>query len=189
LLNLPLSKCIEAIFALIVFGHLFIKRWLFRRRAGQPFSNAGNRRKRFARRHRRLYAGTISAKDPSMPTPISPSPTKRAASARPPPPSISPRGLAERRKKILLIDLDPQANATSGLGLAKTEGASIYDILLSDKPITDIVQKTADPRLDLVASKWTSPEPKSTWPRATLSPAPDDGPSSRSRRKTPTISS
>ncbi len=61
--------------------------------------------------------------------------------------------LAERRKKTLLIDLDPQANATSGLGVAKTEGASIYDILLSDKPITDIVQKTADPRLDLVASE------------------------------------
>ena len=61
--------------------------------------------------------------------------------------------LAERRKKVLLIDLDPQANATSGLGLAKTEGASIYDILLSDKPIADIVQKTADARLDVVASE------------------------------------
>ena len=61
--------------------------------------------------------------------------------------------LAERRKKVLLIDLDPQANATSGLGLAKTEGASIYDILLSDRPIADIVQKTADPRLDVVASE------------------------------------
>lgn len=61
--------------------------------------------------------------------------------------------LAERRKKVLLIDLDPQANATSGLGLAKTEGASIYDILLSDKPIADIVQKTVYDRLDLVASE------------------------------------
>ena len=61
--------------------------------------------------------------------------------------------LAERRKKVLLIDLDPQANDTSGLGLAKTEGASIYDILLSDKPIADIVQKTTDARLDVVASE------------------------------------
>ena len=61
--------------------------------------------------------------------------------------------LAERRKRILLLDLDPQANATSGLGLAKTEGASIYDILLSDKPIADIIQKTASDRLDLVASE------------------------------------
>ena len=61
--------------------------------------------------------------------------------------------LAERRKQILLIDLDPQANATSGLGLAKTEGASIYDILLSDKPIAGIIQKTPRDRLDLVASE------------------------------------
>lgn len=61
--------------------------------------------------------------------------------------------LAERRKRVLLIDLDPQANATSGLGLAKTAGASIYDILLSDKPLADIIQKTAMDRLDLVASE------------------------------------
>ena len=61
--------------------------------------------------------------------------------------------LAERRKKVLLIDLDPQANATSGLGVAKTAGASIYDILLSDKPLSGIVQKTANERIDLVASE------------------------------------
>ncbi|HRX06692.1 MAG TPA: ParA family protein [Kiritimatiellia bacterium] len=61
--------------------------------------------------------------------------------------------LAERRQKILLIDLDPQANATSGLGVEKTAGASIYDILLSDQPIAGIIQSTAVARLDLVASE------------------------------------
>ena len=61
--------------------------------------------------------------------------------------------LAERRKKILLIDLDPQANATSGLGIEKTAGASIYDMLLSEQPLTDIIQTTAMSRLDLVASE------------------------------------
>ncbi|MDR0993026.1 MAG: ParA family protein [Verrucomicrobiota bacterium] len=62
--------------------------------------------------------------------------------------------LAERRKRILLIDLDPQANATSGLGIAKTEGASIYDILLSDTPdLSAIIQKTGTARLDLIASE------------------------------------
>ena len=61
--------------------------------------------------------------------------------------------LAERRKRVLLIDLDPQANATSGLGLAKTEGSSIYDILLGDQPLAGIIQKTALDRLDLVASE------------------------------------
>lgn len=60
--------------------------------------------------------------------------------------------LAERRQKILLIDLDPQANATSGLGV-ETAGASIYDILLSDQPIAGIIQTTAVARLDLVASE------------------------------------
>jgi len=61
--------------------------------------------------------------------------------------------LAERRKKILLVDLDPQANATSGLGLAKTEGASIYDSLLGDRPLQEIIQPSADSRLDVVASE------------------------------------
>lgn len=61
--------------------------------------------------------------------------------------------LAERRKRILLIDLDPQGNATSGLGMEKTAGASIYDILLGAKPLADIIQKTAVERLELVASE------------------------------------
>ena len=61
--------------------------------------------------------------------------------------------LSELKKTVLVIDLDPQANATSGLGVAKTAGASIYDILLSDKPLADIIQKTATDRLDLVASE------------------------------------
>ncbi|NLG35827.1 MAG: ParA family protein [Lentisphaerae bacterium] len=61
--------------------------------------------------------------------------------------------LAERRKKVLLIDLDPQANATSGLGIEKATGASIYDCLLSDKPLAGIIQRTAIDRLDLIASE------------------------------------
>ena len=62
--------------------------------------------------------------------------------------------LAERRKRVLLVDLDPQANATSGLGVAKREGDSIYDVLLSDAPdLAPIIQHTADKRLDLIASE------------------------------------
>ena len=62
--------------------------------------------------------------------------------------------LAERRKRVLLIDLDPQANATSGLGAEKREGDSIYDVLLSDAPaLSPIIQHTADKRLDLIASE------------------------------------
>ena len=40
--------------------------------------------------------------------------------------------LAEKKKRILLIDLDPQANATSGLGLEKKVGASIFPVLTGD---------------------------------------------------------
>lgn len=61
--------------------------------------------------------------------------------------------LAERRKKILLIDLDPQANATSGLGLEKKEGASMYRALLGEMPLDPLIQKTEMDRLDIVPSE------------------------------------
>ena len=38
--------------------------------------------------------------------------------------------LAEKKLRILLIDLDPQANATSALGMQEVEGESIYESLL-----------------------------------------------------------
>ncbi|MBT3482585.1 MAG: AAA family ATPase, partial [Opitutales bacterium] len=41
-------------------------------------------------------------------------------------------GLAESGIETLLIDLDPQANATSGLGFEKEEGRSIYPALMED---------------------------------------------------------
>jgi cellulose biosynthesis protein BcsQ len=40
--------------------------------------------------------------------------------------------LAATGRRVLLVDLDPQANATSGLGLEKTEGGSLYGPLLGD---------------------------------------------------------
>ena len=40
--------------------------------------------------------------------------------------------IAALGKRVLLFDLDPQANATSGLGLEKTEGASSYQALLGE---------------------------------------------------------
>lgn len=56
-------------------------------------------------------------------------------------------------RKVLLFDLDPQANATSGLGLEKTEGASAYRVLLGEGSLADKIQKTAFDSLDLIPSE------------------------------------
>ena len=50
--------------------------------------------------------------------------------------------LAVRGKRILLIDLDPQANATSALGLPPMEGLSIYGPLLGSETVADKVIPT-----------------------------------------------
>ncbi len=61
--------------------------------------------------------------------------------------------LAAVGKRILLLDLDPQANATSGLGLEKTEGASAYRPLLGEGSLLDKVQPTTFERLEAVTSE------------------------------------
>src|ERR1043166_6427063 len=50
--------------------------------------------------------------------------------------------LAEKKMRVLLIDLDPQANATSALGMQEVEGGSIYDPLLGGAAIADKVLPT-----------------------------------------------
>jgi chromosome partitioning protein len=61
--------------------------------------------------------------------------------------------LASRGKKTLLIDLDPQANATSGLGLDKLSDQSIYPVLLGEQPMSGVIQQTALPKLHVVSSE------------------------------------
>src|SRR6185436_4360582 len=56
-------------------------------------------------------------------------------------------------KRVLLFDLDPQANATSGLGFEKVEGASAYRPLLGEGSIVDKIQKTEWERLEMVPSE------------------------------------
>jgi chromosome partitioning protein len=53
-------------------------------------------------------------------------------------------------KRVLLFDLDPQANATSGVGLEKTEGASAYRTLLGEGTLLDKIQKTEFERLEMI---------------------------------------
>jgi len=59
--------------------------------------------------------------------------------------------LAEKGKKVLLIDIDPQANATSSLGVDKrTVTQSIYDCLMDNVPAERIIKLTNWVRLDLI---------------------------------------
>lgn len=61
--------------------------------------------------------------------------------------------LAAVGKRILFIDLDPQANATSGLGVEKIERASAYRALLGEEPLADRIRPTAYERLDIIPSE------------------------------------
>jgi|TARA_B110000444_G_scaffold4301_1_gene4092 chromosome partitioning protein len=63
-------------------------------------------------------------------------------------------GLAQQDKKILVIDLDPQGNATTGLGLSNLENSSdtIYGVLNGTKSISEVIKKTNFKNLDIVSS-------------------------------------
>ena len=56
-------------------------------------------------------------------------------------------------KRVLVFDLDPQANATSGLGLEKTEGDSAYRVLLGEGNLLEKVKPTAFERLSVIPSE------------------------------------
>lgn len=60
--------------------------------------------------------------------------------------------LAEAGRRVLLVDLDPQANLTSGLGLVAPPGHSTYDLLLGDLSIQNAALPTAHQRLEVVPS-------------------------------------
>ena len=62
--------------------------------------------------------------------------------------------LTQQGKKILVIDLYPQGNATTGLGLSNLERSdeTIYSILNGTKSITEVIKKTKFDDLDLITS-------------------------------------
>jgi chromosome partitioning protein len=61
--------------------------------------------------------------------------------------------LAATGQRVLLFDLDPQANATSGVGVEKTEGASAYRPLFGEGALADKIKPTAFDRLSLIPSE------------------------------------
>ncbi len=61
--------------------------------------------------------------------------------------------LSARRRTVLVVDLDPQAHATLGLGLEKQPGVSLYPVLLGEKQIEDVIQPTKWSNLNVIASE------------------------------------
>ena len=61
--------------------------------------------------------------------------------------------LADKGKKVLLVDLDPQCNATSGIGVPQQSGRSAYRALLGKGNLANIVVGTRFKNLDIVPSE------------------------------------
>lgn len=60
-------------------------------------------------------------------------------------------GLAEKNNKVLVIDIDPQGNASSGLGIEKTEvDYTVYDLLIESESPLKAILKTENEMLDLI---------------------------------------
>ncbi len=60
--------------------------------------------------------------------------------------------LAKKGKKVLMIDADPQGNASSGVGFEKEIELSVYDVLINDTEMQEVVQKTKIKNLDICPS-------------------------------------
>ncbi len=60
--------------------------------------------------------------------------------------------LAEKGKRVLMIDMDPQGNATSGLGVEKGTSNTIYDLLINDVALENCIRKNVYKNMDLIPS-------------------------------------
>lgn len=61
--------------------------------------------------------------------------------------------LSARKRAVLVIDLDPQAHATLGLGLEKQPGVSMYPVLTGAKDVADVIQPTKWNNLNVIPSE------------------------------------
>ena len=62
--------------------------------------------------------------------------------------------LAAMGKKVLLVDMDPQGNATSGVGIDKAKDLkSIYNVVIGEKTVEEVVKRTNIDNLDIIPSE------------------------------------
>lgn len=61
--------------------------------------------------------------------------------------------LANLGQSVLVVDLDPQANATSGLGLEKQEGTSLFQVIIGDEATLDMIRPTRHESIHVIPSE------------------------------------
>ena len=61
--------------------------------------------------------------------------------------------VSKMNRTVLVIDLDPQANATTGLGLTPQDGVSLYPCLIEQRQIADMIQPTPYENLNIIPSE------------------------------------
>ena len=62
-------------------------------------------------------------------------------------------GLAMQDKKVLVIDLDPQGNATTGFGLSNIDSKNtIYEVLIGSKEFKNVIKNTSISNLSIISS-------------------------------------
>ena len=70
--------------------------------------------------------------------------------------------IAQAGKKVLMVDLDPQGNTTSGLGRSVNERSSIYDALMGRAPLKNCIQQTEIKKLHLMKTDCAIPPTNAT---------------------------
>ena len=61
-------------------------------------------------------------------------------------------GLAYLKKRVLLVDFDPQGNATQGVGFRVQDDFTVYDMILNDKSPKECIKTLTNPPLDLISA-------------------------------------
>jgi len=89
--------------------------------------------------------------------------------------------LAELSYRVLVIDLDPQGNATTGLGIdARNFESSMYDVIMRDTPLEDCVEPTSVKNLFVAPATIDLAGSRSSWSRRSAESSSSGGPLRRS---------